>query len=373
MAEISDGRGYRRLNSWKEIASFFGKDERTVKRWESARGLPVRRVPGGNRTTVFAYAEELEAWLNGEGEKPSAAIATAPAAPAAAQKRPSVLAWLVPLLLAIGIAGGLVYVNTLRAGTSPSRHTPNPAAQELYLSATYDLNTRTGDGIRRSIDTFGQAIEHDPDYAEAYAGLATAYNLVSQYTMAAPAESYAAARQAAEHAIALDPELAAAHAALGFNLFNNGHDFAGSAAEFERALALDPNDAQAMHWYALTSMQLGRFEHPLELMAKAQQLQPTSRPIRANRALIMFHAGQVEGALSILEGMRQEFPDYLATPSYLATIYLDQRRYPEFLKPTRKRRGWSTTRRASASRRRRGRASRRAARRACSAPCTRRK
>ena len=52
-----------RLGSWKEIAAFFGKDERTVKRWEAQRGLPVHRVPGGNRTTVYAYTRELEDWL----------------------------------------------------------------------------------------------------------------------------------------------------------------------------------------------------------------------------------------------------------------------------------------------------------------------
>lgn len=54
----------QRLSSWKEIAAFFGKDERTVKRWETVRGLPVRRVPGGTRTSVFAYVDELEAWLS---------------------------------------------------------------------------------------------------------------------------------------------------------------------------------------------------------------------------------------------------------------------------------------------------------------------
>ena len=58
----SEGLG-QRLNSWKEITAFFGKDERTVKRWETIRGLPVR-VPGGTRTSVFAYVTELEARLS---------------------------------------------------------------------------------------------------------------------------------------------------------------------------------------------------------------------------------------------------------------------------------------------------------------------
>ena len=66
MVETNSGSpGDRRLSSWKEIAAFFGRDERTVKRWETVRGLPVRRVPRGTRSSVFAYQRELEDWLHG--------------------------------------------------------------------------------------------------------------------------------------------------------------------------------------------------------------------------------------------------------------------------------------------------------------------
>ncbi|HEX9931686.1 MAG TPA: hypothetical protein VGB08_02470, partial [Allosphingosinicella sp.] len=62
LREGGDPRRDQRLRSWKEIAAFFGTNERTVKRWEQSRGLPVRRVPGGARTTVFADVDELERW-----------------------------------------------------------------------------------------------------------------------------------------------------------------------------------------------------------------------------------------------------------------------------------------------------------------------
>ena len=58
-------RANRRLDTWKEIGAFFGRDERTVKRWETTRGLPVHRVPGAGRANVYAYTDELAEWLNG--------------------------------------------------------------------------------------------------------------------------------------------------------------------------------------------------------------------------------------------------------------------------------------------------------------------
>jgi hypothetical protein len=58
-----------RLDSWKEIAAFFDRDERTVRRWEKERSLPVHRVPGGARGGVFAYSEELREWLKGPGNE----------------------------------------------------------------------------------------------------------------------------------------------------------------------------------------------------------------------------------------------------------------------------------------------------------------
>src|ERR1700739_768515 len=87
--------GYK-LDTWKEIATFFGRDERTVKRWEKERGLPLRRVPGGRRGTVYAFSEELTAWLRssqqselpkeqGTGEAdPARPIGVSPVGPSAA-------------------------------------------------------------------------------------------------------------------------------------------------------------------------------------------------------------------------------------------------------------------------------------------------
>jgi hypothetical protein len=103
----------RRLNSWKEIGAFFGKDERTVKRWEVQRGLPVHRLPGGRRTTVYAFADELDHWLKRSrtaGEAPAAEPA-----PASGHSLPASLPTRLRGWPSIALAGGALLV-ALAAG-----------------------------------------------------------------------------------------------------------------------------------------------------------------------------------------------------------------------------------------------------------------
>jgi len=157
----------KRLDSWKEIAAFLGRAERTVKRWETERGLPVHRVPGGGRSAVFAHSNELADWLEGRSEEldaedsasaavevrrtdlAEAAVLPAPAPPApvtgitpppvpAARRNwpPSRLAaWLVPLLL----VAGLVTYFSIGQSSGPrykalaSRQPANGESHDLYL------------------------------------------------------------------------------------------------------------------------------------------------------------------------------------------------------------------------------------------------
>lgn len=321
MAELSEGsQPDRRLSSWKEIAAYFGKDERTVKRWEATRGMPVRRLPRGSRSSVFAYPSELEAWLRGDPPESASESGTP------SRWRAALLRVAAVFLLAVVGAG---FASAVMPGMLA--HTPPPAAVALYRQGVVDWNSRTEAGFDRALDEFNRAIALDPGYAAAYAGLANVYNLISQYTNAPAAPSYAKARAAAEKALDLDPNLAEAYAALGFNAYYGAHEFNRSAELFDKAIALDPRSAQTLHWAALTGMHTGDFVRPLELIDQAQQLAPDSRAIRANKALILFYAGHPDEGLALLADLRQAHPDYLATPSYLATIDLATGRYADFL------------------------------------------
>lgn len=338
------GGSERPLKSWKEIAHFFGRDERTVKRWEEKRGLPVYRLPGETKASVYAYPTELQVWLTGHRDT-GIAVATPQVAGEVIEAGPGGYraAWGRRALLAgFGAAAlsGAVYVAVASVPNLLSGRNRRPAkeelsadreARDLYLSGLYQLNLRTEAGLNRSVQLFTAAIANDPGFAAAFAGLAKAYNLLSQYTLMPAEQAYPLAKVAAKRALRLDPALAAAHAALGFTEFYWDRDFARSLASFETALALDPDSAETNHWFALTEMQLGDFDAALSAIRRAQELNPQSRSILANKALILYHAGELAEARAILEQFVASTPDYVAPRFYLADLSFDEGRYPDFL------------------------------------------
>lgn len=336
----------KRISDWKGIAAYFGRDERTVRRWERQRGLPVHRIAGGARNLVYAYEDELEAWLNAVGSSsPNGADAGQPPAappPGSGRLAPQSIRWLATgavVALLIGIVGlAAVTQDAFIAPDAVARapHVPSPEVEALYLDATYHLATRQEAGFQRAIAGLTEATRRDPEYAAAFASLAEAYNTVSQFTLMPADEAYPLAKEAAERAIALDPALAHGYAALAFNTFYWERDFERSRALFEQAIALDPDVAQVRHWFALTSMVTGDFPVALREIAAAQSLNPESRAIVANKALIQFHAGMVADAVRSLEALAGSEPNLRSPPEYLATIYLDQRNYALFLDQYRK-------------------------------------
>lgn len=342
----------RRLRDWKEIAAFFGRDERTVRRWEQQRGLPIHRISGGARNLVFAYTDELESWLRGGqlvqpddvvlgAEQTDVPVAPATAEPAATVALPGV-AGRRPLLVLAAVAAMLSAIAgtvvTRDAAAPPARviHRPDSRVRDLYLDAVYHLGTRQADGFTHAIQLLTEATTLDPNYADAYVKLAEAYNTISQFTLMPSNEAYPRAVAAAQRAIVLDPDNAGAYADLAFTTFYWTRDFARSRQLFERAIELDPNAAQTHHWYALTLMVSGETAAPLREIGKAQELNPESRAIIANKALILFYAGRIDDAVMILQQLAKAEPNLRSAPEYLATIYLDQGRFTDFLREYRR-------------------------------------
>src|SRR5437867_1612130 len=169
--------------------------------------------------------------------------------------------------------------------------TTDTAAYELYHKGRSLWEKRTGDNIPKAIAFFQQAIERDPNYALAYAGLASAYILSPFYTGADRREAGSKAKEAALKALRLDPNLAEAHAALGKVLFFSEIDLAGATREYKRAIELKPNDADAHHWFSNDSLAaLGQFDEAIAEGKRSVELDPLSIVINADLGETFFYA-----------------------------------------------------------------------------------
>jgi serine/threonine-protein kinase len=181
-----------------------------------------------------------------------------------------------------------------RIAQEPTR---NPEALRLYMKGRYEIGQWNKAATERGIALFRQALALDPTYALAWAGLADAYYSISN-TYLPPSEAIPLARTAAEKALALDEQLAEAHAALGITKAAYDWDWEGAEREYKRALALNPNSASAHHYYALLLMVRGRFAESRKEFALARELDPLSAIYAAIAVYPLLFSGQYEQALS---------------------------------------------------------------------------
>lgn len=156
----------------------------------------------------------------------------------------------------------------------------NPEAYDLYLRGRFYWNQRTPASIQKSIQLYRQATAVDPTFARAYAGLADAYNISNIVGLYSAKESLPEAKSAAMKAIALDPSLAEAHAALGMAESHYDFDFPGAREEFKKAIELNPNSAYAHLFYSnCYLMPMGQRAEAIAENKKAVALDPLSLPI----------------------------------------------------------------------------------------------
>jgi tetratricopeptide (TPR) repeat protein len=220
----------------------------------------------------------------------------------------------------------------VRTSSNHLRHDPAPGAEEFYLQGRYLWNLRTADSLTKAIDAYTQAIVKDPSYAEAYAGLAECYDLMPLFAHTNLAEAFSRAKDAADKAIELNPDLAAAHRARAFALFFWDWDIRGSDAEFQRALALDPNSAETHQWYASTLTNRLEGAECLRQIDEALRLDPTSVAIVTDAAFLHAEFGNdLNASIRRLRELELTQPTLL-TPSYfLKEIDFAEGDYPAYL------------------------------------------
>ena len=209
------------------------------------------------------------------------------------------------------------------------RYTEDSVAYRAYLRGRYQWNKRTRDGFLKAIEHFQEAIDRDPSYALAYAGLADAYNVLGYYNYLPPRDAYPKAKAAAMRALAIDESLAQAHASLGYTRLFFDWDWAGAESAFLRAIELDPSYASAHQWYAWCLLVMRRMDEMIEAMRTALQLDPLSLIINAHMGYALFWAGRFDDALEQLARTQALDPNFALTYWPLGAIHVWQGRSEE--------------------------------------------
>src|SRR5271156_1895038 len=156
--------------------------------------------------------------------------------------------------------------------------TENSEAYQLYLQGNFFYNKRKDADHERAIEFYREAIEKDPRFALAYVGIADAYALMPLNGNVAPGEALPKAKEAALHALAIDPNLSEAHSALGRILLSYEYDFAGAEKELQRANELNPNSVNNKLWTVELLAASSRFTEAFATVRRAMELDPFSAP-----------------------------------------------------------------------------------------------
>jgi serine/threonine protein kinase/tetratricopeptide (TPR) repeat protein len=209
------------------------------------------------------------------------------------------------------------------------RRTSNPEAHNEYLLGNQFLYRLTMENYRRAAVAYQRAVGLDPGFAAGWAGLASATFWVADgaETAAEVSEGYGRAMAAAEKAIALDPELADGYAARGFLRGGVRWDWKGARADFERALELNPGDADTHRRYAyIVLASLGHLHEAIREAEKATNIDPLSAVAWWTLGRLYYSDGQLEAADAVLEKSLQIAPDQNFAAAHLAAVRLLQRR-----------------------------------------------
>lgn len=209
-------------------------------------------------------------------------------------------------------------------------------AYQLYTRGRYYWNRRTPDGLRKGAEFFEQAVDKDPAYVPAYAGLADSYNMLVVYGALSPKEGFPKAKAAATRALEMDERLAEAHTALGFVAERFDWDWATAEAEYKRAIDLKPDYATAHHRYGVFLCSMGRFSEAVVALEQARQLDPLSLIINADLARPYYFGGQYEKAIEHLRKTVAMDPNFAPGHRYLGLAYSQQGLHAEALEELQK-------------------------------------
>ena len=206
----------------------------------------------------------------------------------------------------------------------------DPEAHEAYLKGRYHWQKFTVNEIYRAIEYFEEAIEKDPDYGHAHAGLADSYYVLGcEIGILPPKEAAPRVKESALRALELDETLAEAHVSMGSAKFRFDWDWIGAESEYKRAIELNPNSPIARHLYSYYLMVMGRFDEAITEMSKALELDPLSLMSNTVLGWYFFTADRSEEAIRQSERTIELDPNFNVPHFNLGLVYLQQARYDE--------------------------------------------
>ncbi len=204
--------------------------------------------------------------------------------------------------------------------------TASNEAYQLYMKGRFFWNKRTVEGVKKSLEYFQQAIDADPSYAVAYAGLADAYIMAGSYgySIMPPREAMPKAEAAVQKALGIDDTLAEAHASLAYIRFTYDWDWTGAEQEFKRAIALNPLYDNAHHWYSHELIALGRPAEALSESQRALEISPSDTVMNEHMGWTYLMMRNYDQAIQSAHKAVEMDPNFLLAHRVTAMAYLYQ-------------------------------------------------
>jgi DNA-binding winged helix-turn-helix (wHTH) protein/Flp pilus assembly protein TadD len=207
----------------------------------------------------------------------------------------------------------------------------NPDAYRAYLEGRYHWSQRSEVGLKKAIDDFQRAVIFDPEFTAAYSGMADTYAALGYLSFVSPADAFPLARRHALLALKRDAALAEPHASLGYVKFYFDWDWSGAEAEFQRAIALDPNWAASHQWYSIYLLAAGRPPEALREITLARELDPLSLAINTDLGFHHYNTCQYDEASKQLQSVLSMNQDFAAAHLWLGRTYQQMGRFEDAL------------------------------------------
>ena len=206
------------------------------------------------------------------------------------------------------------------------RSTDNTEAYQLYLKGRYHWNKRSVEGLRKGIEYFQQAVDLDPNYAVAYAGIADAYSVLGifDYSIVPPQEAFTKAKAAAQKAVRIDPERAESYASLGLIGENYDQDWSAVEQNFKRCIELNPSYATGHHWYGEYLTACGHLDEGIAEVKHALELDPLSLIITRDVGWMLYFARRYDEAVEYFKKALDLDPDFMRGHLILGQTYVLQ-------------------------------------------------